>query len=252
MLTHPGLRALLVALLFVPALCAADSGSFQVRIEVRDAKGKSFADPSQMLCREWYPRIHAALFGPGYPLPFPEIKVILERSITQGIWPFRTVIPAYTDGSAIHVNSDYVSELHKTDPDDYAGMLIHELTHVDQHYGYFAGPDWLVEGIADYVRHKYFERDIEPRLQLDAKGNLQGFELDRNQGDFATQGYQAGYTVAGAFLFWLEVRKDKDIVANLNRALRDRRYSTALFQQRCGAPLDALWREFVAQSRESR
>jgi hypothetical protein len=86
---------------------------------------------------------------------------------------------------------------------------------------------------------------------LDDKGNLQGFELDRNKGDFATQGYRA-YTVTGAFLFWLEVRKDKDIVPVLNRALREGRYSARLFQQRCGAPLEALWREFVTQSRAIR
>jgi hypothetical protein len=242
-------RSLLVALALASALPAAD---FQVRVEVRDNKGKPFADPSQTLCRQWYPKIHAALFGPSYPLPFSEIKVILESSLTEGIWPFRTEIPAYADGNVIHVNSAYVSELHKTDPNDYGGMLIHELTHVDQHYASGAGPDWLGEGIADYVRHKYFEQDIEPRLHLDAKGNLQGFELDRNKGEFATQGYQAGYTVTGAFLFWLEVRKDKDVVPTLNRALRDGRYSAAIFQQRCGAPLEALWREFVTQSRSSR
>ena len=52
-----------------------------------------------------------------------------------------------------------------------------------------------------------------------------------------------------AFLYWLEVRKDKDIVPALNRVLRDGRYSAKLFQEKCGAPLDALWREFVAQSK---
>lgn len=64
-----------------------------------------------------------------------------------------------------------------------------------------------------------------------------------------SKGYEAGYTVAGAFLFWLEVRKDKDIVPTLNRALRDGRYSATIFQQRCGAPLESLWRDFVLNSR---
>ena len=161
-------------------------------------------------------------------------------------------MPASTSANVIHVNSAYVSELHQTDPDDFAGMLIHELTHVDQHYPIFSGPGWLEEGIADYVRHKYFEKDIEPRVHLDRNGNPQDFELDRNSGDFAASGYQAGYTVAGTFLYWLEVRKDKDIVSTLNRALRERHYSAAIFQQRCASSLDALWREFVAQSRSPR
>jgi hypothetical protein len=246
------LKRTLLLLVFVWGVCAADSGVFPARVEVRHAKGKPFVDTTEALCREWYPRIHAAIFGAEYPLPFREIKVVFESSIAEGIWPFRAVIPAYTESGVIHVNSAYVSELHKTDPKDYSGMLIHELTHVDQHYGDGAGPGWLVEGIADYVRHKYFERDIEPRVHLDAKGNLEGFELDRNKGDFATQGYEAGYTVTGAFLFWLETREDKDIVPTLNRALRDGRYSAVLFEQRCGAPLGALWREFVAASRSAR
>jgi hypothetical protein len=245
-------RALLIALVLGSALRAADAVSFQVHIEVRDSKGRPFADPSQTLCRQWYPKIHAALFGEGYPLPFPEIKVILESSLAEGIWPFRPVVPAYTDGNVIHVNSAYVSEVHQSDPNDYAGMLIHELTHVDQHYANGAGPDWLVEGIAEYMRHKYLEQDIEPRLHLNANGNLQGFELERSKSDFATRGYQAGYTVAGAFLFWLEVRKDKDVVPTLNRTLREGRYSATIFQQRCGAPLEALWSDFVEQSRSSR
>ena len=78
---------------------------------------------------------------------------------------------------------------------------------------------------------------------------MHGFESGRDKGQFATEGYLAGYAVTGAFLYWLEVRKDKDIVPFLNRALHDGRYSAKLFQQRRDAPLDTLWREFVAQSR---
>jgi hypothetical protein len=32
------------------------------------------------------------------------------------------------------------------------------------------------------------------------------------------------------------------------RALRQGSYSTTMFHRRCGASLDVLWREFVAQS----
>jgi len=218
------------------------SAAFRVQVQVQDAKGKEFAEPGKALCEEWYPKINAALFGQDRPLPFTEIRVIFEPSISQGTWLWRTVIPAYTDGNIIHVNSEYVATLHKQAPADYAGMLIHELTHVNQHYGNTGDAGWLVEGIADYVRHKYFEKDIEPRVDL---------EPGWNKGKFATQGYLEGYTTTGAFLFWLEVRKDKDLMPILNRALRDGRYSAKLFQERCGAPLDALWREFVAQSRKA-
>lgn len=241
-------RGLLAGIVLAVAVRSAGAAAFKVRVEVQDAKGKEFAEPSKVLCEEWYAKINAALFGPDYPLPFKEVKVVFEPTISMGTGAQRTVIPAYTNGNTIHVNSAYVAEMHKEMPTDFSGMLIHELTHVNQHYG-DAGVGWLTEGIADYVRHKYFEKDIEPRLHLDSDGNLQGFELDRNKGTFATQGYLGGYTVTGAFLFWLEVRKDKEIVPVLNRALRDGRYSPKMFPERCGAPLDTLWREFVAQSR---
>lgn len=237
----------LFAGLTLTGLLTAGPADFQVRIDVRDARGKEFAEASKALCEEWYPKINAALFGPDYPLPFQEVKIVFDPAIVTG--PQRIVVPAYTDGNAIHVNSEYSSTLHKHVPGDYSGMLIHELTHVDQHYRNSDDAGWLVEGIADYVRHKYFEKNIEPRLHLDRNGNLRGFELDRNKGTFATEGYLAGYTVTGAFLFWLEERKDKDIVPTLNRALRDGKYSAKLFEEKCGASLEALWREFVAQSK---
>jgi len=60
--------------------------------------------------------------------------------------------------------------------------------------------------------------------------------------DFVRHRYSA------PFLFWLEQAKDPDIIIVLNRVLRDGRYSPALFQQRCGASLETLWRDFVARS----
>jgi hypothetical protein len=64
--------------------------------------------------------------------------------------------------------------------------------------------------------------------------------------------YFDGYTATSAFLFWLEARKDKGIVPALNRALRDKQYSAEMFQQHCRASLDALWKEFLAQSMASK
>lgn len=126
--------------------------------------------------------------------------------------------------------------------DDYRAMLVHELTHVNQQYKESPGIGWLVEGMADYVRHKYFEQDIEPRL----------LELDRyhvDQVKLRKQGYLFGYTIASPFLDWLQTRKDENIILTLNKALREGSYSPAIFQKCCGASLDALWQEFILQSR---
>jgi hypothetical protein len=83
-------------------------------------------------------------------------------------------------------------------PDDFRAMLIHELTHVVQHYPHGqADAGWLVEGIADYIRHKYFEKDIQPTLRLDAQGVLYGYAatepffhgLQENHTSLADKGY---------------------------------------------------------------
>jgi hypothetical protein len=235
-------------LLLAALLPAAESPKFQLRIEVKDPRGAPLAPIAKAVCEEWYPKIEAALFGPAQPLPYPELHIVFEPTIQFG----DTVVPAYADGNTIHINSEYSAALHKPQPGDFPAMIAHELTHVNQNYPADTEPGWLVEGIADYVRHKYYEKDIQPILHLDANGNLRGFELDRNRGDFATEGYTAGYTVTGAFLYWLERKKDRKIVPVLNRALHDRRYSPKIFDERCGAPLNALWREFVAQSRAAR
>ena len=140
----------------------------------------------------------------------------------------------------IHVNFSYLERVKYP----YSATLIHELTHVNQQYKNY--PEWLNEGMADYVRHKYFERDIEAKLLP-----LDGYHFDGKQMDqakFRKEGYLLGYTIAAPFLFWLEERKDPGLIIALNHALRDGRYSPAIFQQRCGSSLDALWSEFIAQS----
>jgi hypothetical protein len=91
------------------------------------------------------------------------------------------------------------------------------------------------------IRHKYFERDIEAKLYP-----LHGYQVD--QAKLRKEGYLFGYTIAGPFLFWLEERKDPGLIVALNHALRAGNYSPAIFQQRCGGTLDALWSEFIAQS----
>jgi hypothetical protein len=64
--------------------------------------------------------------------------------------------------------------------------------------------------------------------------------------------YFDGYTATSAFPFWLEARKDKSILPALNKAVRDKQYSAEMFQQHCRASLDALWKEFLAQSMASK
>jgi hypothetical protein len=173
----------------------------------------AFAAKSKALVEEWYPRINEILFGKGRPLPASEVILVFE--------PMKGV--AHTSGNKIHISAEWVT---KKAPEDY-GMVAHELTHVVQDYK-GKGDWWLTEGIADYIRDRYYEPGARS-LRINPDGG----------------NYQKGYRVAAAFLIWLEQVKNKELVRKLNIASHDGTYRPELFKELCGADLDALWKEFA-------
>jgi hypothetical protein len=181
---------------------------------------QSFADKSKVLCDEWYPKINEILFSKERPLPAARVRLLFE--------PMKGV--AHTSKAVIHISAEWVT---KKKPGDF-GMVIHELTHVVQDYQNHVKREdgWLTEGIADYIRHKYFENDIGD-LRVKPQGSS----------------YKQGYTTAAAFLNWLEANKCTDLVHKLNAALHDGAYTDALFKDFCGAPLDDLWKNFMDAQR---
>lgn len=215
------------------------------------AKLETRAATAGKLVAEWYPRINALLFDPGHPLPGPAPQLRVDAK------PLYEGVPAYADAGVIHLWAGYVEN---QDEADFEGMVIHELTHINQAAKGGADSGWVVEGVADYVRHKYFAKDIEPTLHLTPDGRLQGYAakdiyfygLQQRKADLSVRGYQARYTVASTFLYWLELRKDGHIVHELSVALEQGSYAPALFAQQCGKPLDALWDEFVIESKQPR
>ena len=242
-----GLIAVAVTFFLPPsAMSAPDQPAYRVFLDVsRAPDAGETALKSSALVTEWYPKINEILYGPDHPLPFNAVFVLFIPDVKY---------IAYTSGNVIHVSSDYI----KVMPDDFGAMLIHELTHVVQHYTIEQPEDgWVVEGMADYVRHKYFEKDIQATLRLNTSGQLYGYTdaepffygLQKLGDSVDERGYLKSYTVASTFLFWLESHKDKQIVRELNLALSRGHYSADLFQQLCGKPLDDLWAEFVADSK---
>ena len=225
-------------------LAAAEALSIKLDLSKAPDAG-DYAARSEAVIEQWYPRINEILYPPGHALPYSQIKLVFEPEL--GI----DGAAAYVANSEMHVSSVIMREMH----DRFEAMVIHELVHLNQNYPP-AKPEaeWLIEGIADYIRHKYYERDILPTLRMGADGRLRGYGLDApyflqlqsNAVDLRPRGYLKAYTVAGSFLFWLETHKDKDVVRKLNLALSEGRYAEALFEQCCGAPLDTLWAQFVA------
>lgn len=218
-------RALLVLLpAFVFGACFAQSPKFVIETDISKApECQAFGEKAKSLCEEWYPKINEILFSKERPLPARKVQLVFE--------PMKGV--AHTSNAVIHISEEWVT---KKKPDDY-GMVIHELTHVVQDYqNKVKGADgWLTEGIADYIRHKYFESDIEElRINPDKSS------------------YRQGYTTAAAFLNWLETNKSPDLVHKLNAALHGGTYSSMMFEKNCGASLDDLWKAFADSQRTGR
>jgi hypothetical protein len=241
--------AAFIALAAIATATRADpKESLRVLLDVSYAPDAGdFALKTSPLIMEWYPKINDLLFGQDHPLPFKLVIVSFQHAQRY---------PAFTTDNVIHVSADTIKAMQ----DDYRGMVIHELTHVVQHYpAGQADSRWVIEGIADYVRHEAFEKDIQPTLRLNAQGRLYGYSgkapffhgLENASADLTEKGYLRSYTVASSFLYWLELRKDRRIIQDLNLALSQGQYTPELFGKFCGEPLDALWAEFVNESEKS-
>lgn len=131
--------------------------------------------------------------------------------------------------ATITINPDWLAK----HPDD-VDLVTHEAMHIVQGYPEYANarvPGWLVEGIADYARDRY------------GRGNAAaGWALP---GEVKPgQNFDSGYRVTGAFLAWSEARHP-GLVKALDGALREGRYTPALWRQRTGLALPALWAAYV-------
>ena len=228
-------------------LLTTSTHTVEVRVDTTNAPdAMPFVAETEVLVKEWYPKIHEILSGPDAPPAYREIQLIFQRE-------HRKHWAAWVDQNRLFVSEDSL----RNRVDSYGGMIAHEIAHLAQNYNYdYKDATWVVEGTADYIRHKYFERDIRPKLQVKSDGRLWGYgaaepyntHLQDREVDLRKRGYRHSYTIASAFLFWLEEEKDPAIIRILHRALATRTYSPKVFEQHCGAKLDVLWTEFIAQS----
>jgi hypothetical protein len=199
-------------------LFAADKPSGTLHIEVDTSEAPDLAAwgaKAKQVVELWYPKISAFLKTDGFSPP-TEVKILFKKD---------QKLVAGTSGrelKTIAISADWV----RKHPED-IGMVVHELVHVIQCYPE-PKPGWLVEGIADYIRFAHFEPRTPVRINA-RRAN-----------------YKDGYKTAAAFLLWIERKYDKNIVVQLNRAMRNSEYSDALFDKYTGKSLDTLWREFAS------
>jgi hypothetical protein len=165
---------------------------------------------------EWYPKIVAMLPSDGFTPP---------KSFSVTIRPGRGV--AATGRTRVTANSTWLKGQLNGEA---VGAIVHEEVHVVQQYGYEqSNPGWLVEGIADYVRWWFYEPDGPRRYR------------------FQNPRYDGAYTVTANFLHWVADKYDKDIVVQMNAALRQHQYSADLWKKYTGKDLETLGAEWKAQ-----
>ncbi len=165
------------------------------------------------LCVAWYPKMAELLPSEGFS-PAKEVRVSFRKDY-DGL--------AATSRDRIDISASYVRRA----TNDF-GMVIHELTHVVQAYRGRRNPGWLVEGVADYIRLTHFEPQARrPRI------------------DPAKASYRDAYKTTAIFLEWAEKTYDRELVKELNRAMREGKFQPELFQERTGKSVDELWAAFI-------
>ncbi len=175
---------------------------------------KEWGEKSKAICEKQYPLICQMLNSEGFT-PRSDLRIVFKGSMKA---------PAATGGGTISVNAPYVTQ----HMDDY-GMMVHELTHAVQSYAR-GKPNmgWLTEGIADYIRFYVYEPGA-----------------DHSRIDTRKASYHDSYRTTAAFLNFLVVKHDKEIVRKLNAKMREGTCDEATFKELLGTEVGELWKEFI-------
>jgi hypothetical protein len=156
-----------------------------------------------------------------------EVERFNKRSLTRIVFFIDTAykgVAATGDGMA-RFNPAYM----KTHPQD-VDVVTHEVMHVVQDYKNY-NPGWLTEGIADYVRYVY-----------GVNNKNGGWTLPEYK---PGQSYKNAYRVTARFLLWVEKNKYNKIVDDMDRAMREGKYTPELWKKLTGETVDELWDEYV-------
>ena len=197
--------------------------------ELKDWAQKALAP----LLAEWYPKIVALLPSEGYKAP---------TSFNVRIAPGDGV--AATGRGGITANSTWLKrELNG----EALGALLHEEVHVIQQYrggrrsdpDYKRPPGWLVEGIPDYIRWFRYEPQSHG-------ADVVFFRTRKN----LVLNYDKLYRISANFLNFVidHYGAGKDILAQVNAACRQGRYTDDLWKEMTGKSLPDLnqeWKDAV-------
>lgn len=133
---------------------------------------------------------------------------------------------AATSNDVVVFNPVYMQN-HPKDID----VVTHEVMHIVQGYGYSAGPVWMTEGIADYVRNKYGVDNA-------------GADWTMPEAN-ASQSYTNSYRITGRFFTWMDNRVKNGMIKTIDKSLRDHVYTPAIWKELTGKNIDELWAEYL-------
>ncbi|AIE85747.1 basic secretory protein-like protein [Fimbriimonas ginsengisoli] len=188
----------------------------RITVDVKDAPDMAaWGAKAQKLATDWFPALTSWLATEGYHPP-RRLRFVFRN---------KQDAPAYATGDEISFNAAWIRQ----HPDD-LGMVIHEMTHIVQHYpDNKADTGWLVEGIADYTRWWRYEPEA-PRTKI----------------NFEKATYHDAYRTTAYFLAWVGKKYDLRLVPALDRALRKGLDPMPLFASTTGKTAEELWKEFAA------
>ena len=168
------------------------------------------------LVRKWYPKLVEMFPSEGWN-PYREVRFRFRNE---------KAYPAYATGYCVTMSRDWFAK----NPDD-LGCIIHELFHIIQG-SYRNAPDWLTEGIADYVRFYLYEPEAH------------GCDMDLRSKNAR---YDGKYRVSANFLDFVE-RKYPGVVRELNALCRQGKYDEATYwTKRTGKTVKELEKEWKSQ-----
>ena len=175
-----------------------EDGGFRFTVETTEAPDLAAWAHGELIpvLQKWYPMIVKMLPSEGYAAPKTFSITFTDRY--KGV--------AATGGNRIECNPAWYRGQLKGEA---IGSLVHELVHVVQQYRRGRPPGWLVEGIPDYIRWFLYE----PQSR--------GAEI--SPGHAAAARYDGSYRVSANFLNYVIGKYDRDLIQELNAAMREGR-----------------------------
>jgi len=211
----------------------AEKGKYRIALDTTETPDLTEWTHKELapVVKQWYPKIVKLLASEGYEAP-TQVGILFIANM-QGV--------AATGGTRIRCAAPWFRQNLQGEA---KGAIVHELVHVVQNYGLARRnnpnaartPGWVVEGIADYIRWFLYEPQTRG-AEITARG------IDRAR-------YDGNYRISANFLNWVATAYDKGIVAKLNAAAREGKYSEDLWKEATGRTVQERGDEWKASLRK--